>query len=209
MKCILCVCIKPILIFTFNFWADFIAILLEIFILQTPILYCIEGVIWPFQIYCASPNLGIIRTWICQLNFAQRLIFPGLRFFNEPVISDSGLPAWSPSQRTCAQDFYILKKSIDLCRVWTREPWISRQARYPKTTNTDSNTYNYRSDQFPYLYFLSHITSGMHSIILFTLIWRHSKKIFFDNSRYVFSNEMTEEPWIICSLGYVYTVKIH
>ena len=43
-----------------------------------------------FQIYCASPNLGITRTWIFRLNFAKRPIFSGLRFFNEPDISDSG-----------------------------------------------------------------------------------------------------------------------
>ena len=41
---------------------------------------------------------------------AQRPIFSGLRFFNEPEISDSVL-------RICAQDFYVLKKSIDLSRV--------------------------------------------------------------------------------------------
>ena len=34
--------------------------------------------------------LGITRTWICRLNFAQRPIFSGLRFFNEPEISESG-----------------------------------------------------------------------------------------------------------------------
>ena len=45
-----------------------------------------------FIIYCAPPNLGIIGTWICRLNFAQRLFFSGLRFFNEPDISDSGPP---------------------------------------------------------------------------------------------------------------------
>ena len=45
-----------------------------------------------FKIYCTSLNLGI-RTWICRLNFAQRTIFPGLRFFNEPEIPDSGPPA--------------------------------------------------------------------------------------------------------------------
>ena len=28
-----------------------------------------------FEIYCAPPNLGIIRMWICRLNFAQRPIF--------------------------------------------------------------------------------------------------------------------------------------
>ena len=44
-----------------------------------------------FQIYCAAPNLGITRTWIRQLNFALMLIFSGLRFFNEPEISDLGL----------------------------------------------------------------------------------------------------------------------
>ena len=29
----------------------------------------------PFRIYCAPPNLGITRTWICGLNFAQKPIF--------------------------------------------------------------------------------------------------------------------------------------
>ena len=58
-------------------------------------------------------------------------------FFNEPQISDSGLSALSPSRRTSAQDFYVLKKSIDLSRVWTREPWISRRVRYPETTEAD------------------------------------------------------------------------
>ena len=82
-----------------------------------------------FMINCAPPNLGNTRKWICRLNFAQRPIFSGLRFFNEPEISDSGPPAWSPPRRTCDQDFYILEKSIDLSRVWTREPWISRRAR--------------------------------------------------------------------------------
>ena len=28
-----------------------------------------------FKIYCAPSNLGITRTWICRLNFAQRLFF--------------------------------------------------------------------------------------------------------------------------------------
>ena len=36
-----------------------------------------------FEIYCAPPNLGISRTWICRLNFTQRPIFSGLKFFNE------------------------------------------------------------------------------------------------------------------------------
>ena len=42
-----------------------------------------------FKIYCGYPNLGI-RTWICRLNFAERPIFSGFRFFNEPEISDLG-----------------------------------------------------------------------------------------------------------------------
>ena len=75
--------------------------------------------------------------WIHWLNFAQRPVFSGLRFFNETEISDSV----SPSRRTCAQNFYVLKKSIDLSRVWTREPWISRQACYPETTEADLQNY--------------------------------------------------------------------
>ena len=46
-----------------------------------------------FKIYCVPLNLGITRTLICWLNFAQRPIFSGLRFFNEPEISDSEPPA--------------------------------------------------------------------------------------------------------------------
>ena len=56
-----------------------------------------------------------------------------LRFFNEPEILDSGPTAWSPSQRTCAEEFYVLEKFIDLSWVWTLDPWISRRARYPQT----------------------------------------------------------------------------
>ena len=110
------------------------------------LLYCIVLYWWcghccamhcdVFKIYCALPNLGI-RTWICRLNVAQRPIFSGLTFFNEPEISDSGPPAWSLSRRTCAQDFYVLKKSINLSRVYIREPWISRRARYSETTEAD------------------------------------------------------------------------
>ena len=44
-----------------------------------------------FKIYCVPPNLGI-RTGICRLNFAQAY-FSGLKFYNEPEISDSGPPA--------------------------------------------------------------------------------------------------------------------
>ena len=34
-------------------------------------------------------------------------------------------------------EFLRPEKSIDLSRFWTREPWISRRARYPETTEAD------------------------------------------------------------------------
>ena len=80
----------------------------------------------PFKIHCAPLNLGITRTWICLLNIDKRPIFSGLMFFNEPEISESG------PRRTSAQDFYVLRKSIELSRVWTHEPWISRRALTPR-----------------------------------------------------------------------------
>ena len=93
------------------------------------ILYCIVLKGWsllsialrPLQIYCAPPNLDITRTLICRLYLAQRPIFQ----------------AWGSLTSTCAQEFYVLKKSIDLSRVWTRESWMSRGARYPETTEAD------------------------------------------------------------------------
>ena len=103
----------------------------------------VPNALLPFKIYCSPPNLAITRTRMCRLNFAQRPIFSGLRFFNEPEISDSGPPASSHSQRTCAQDFYIPKKPIDLSRVWTHKPWISRRARYPETTEGYMSTSNF------------------------------------------------------------------
>ena len=64
------------------------------------VLYCIVLKGWSlhsnalrlFHIYCAPPNLGI-RTRIFRLDFAQRSIFLGLMFFNEPEIPDTGPPA--------------------------------------------------------------------------------------------------------------------
>ena len=41
------------------------------------------------------------------IEFAERPVFSGLGFFNEPEISNSGPGV----PRTCAQDFYILKKN--------------------------------------------------------------------------------------------------
>ena len=51
------------------------------------------------------------------IKFCSEIIFSGLRFFNDPEISDSGLPASGPSWRTCTQDFYVLKISIDHSRI--------------------------------------------------------------------------------------------
>ena len=91
---------------------------------------------WDLSDLLCSPNLGI-RTWLCRLDFAQRPIFSGLRFFNEPEISDSG-PLKSLPEDLCS-GFLRPKKSIDLSRIWTREPWISRRARYPETTEGDES----------------------------------------------------------------------
>ena len=64
------------------------------------VLYCIilmgwsllPNVLQPFKIYYALPNLGIARTWKCRLNFAQRSVITGFRFFNKSEISESGPP---------------------------------------------------------------------------------------------------------------------
>ena len=67
---------------------------------------CFDGVVITaqctatFSDLCAPPNLGsITRTCIWRLNFAQRPIFSGLRFFSEPEISDSGPPDKVPVLR--------------------------------------------------------------------------------------------------------------
>ena len=44
------------------------------------------------------------------IKWGSEAYFSDLWFFNEPEILDSGPPALSPSWRTCAQDFYALKK---------------------------------------------------------------------------------------------------
>ena len=53
----------------------------------------------------------------------------------DPEISDSGPKAESPSRRTCAQDFYVLKNPSTSAGF---EPCISRRARYPETTEADN-----------------------------------------------------------------------
>ena len=86
---------------------------------------------WPFQIYCAPPNLGITRTWMCWLNFAQRPIFSGLRFFNESEISDMG-PQWCVVLQTDSYNFPLVFKTwllnilvcLYICVLcWVYVPW--------------------------------------------------------------------------------------
>ena len=91
-----------------------------------------------FRIYCAPLNFGI-RTWICRLHFAQRPIFSGFRFFNEPEISDLGPPDLSPPGGPVLRIFMSWK--IHRSQLgWTCKPWISRRAHYPKTTEADWTT---------------------------------------------------------------------
>ena len=97
-------------------------------------LYCIDGVVIAalmhcdlFEIYWAPLNLGITRTSICRLNFAQRPIFSGLRFFNEPKILDSGSPAPLPE---------------DLCSGFLRPEKIHRpqSGLNPRTLDLEAST---------------------------------------------------------------------
>ena len=47
-------------------------------------------------------------------------------------------------------DGVVLKKSIDLGPIETREPWISRRARYPETTEADTLNVNGQAFLFYY-----------------------------------------------------------
>ena len=98
----------------------------------------------PFQIYCALPNLGITRTWICRLNFAQRPIFSSLRFFNEPEISDSG-PQLKVPPGGLVLKIFTSWKNPSPSADGTCKPWISRRARYPETTEADINELSFPS----------------------------------------------------------------
>ena len=94
---------------------------------------CFDGVVIaanalrPFNTYCTPPNLDI-RAWICRLNSAQRPIFSGLRFFNEPEISDSG-----PSAQTLPED---------LCSGFLRPEKIHRPqpGLNPRTLDLEAST---------------------------------------------------------------------
>ena len=74
-------------------------------VLYCIVLYCFVGwsllpnALRPFWNLLYSPNLGITRMWICRLNFAQRPIFSGLRFFNKPEISEG-----TPSLKSFPED---------------------------------------------------------------------------------------------------------
>ena len=71
------------------------------------------------------------------IKFCLEAFFSGLRFFNEPEISDSDSQLKVPPGGLVLRIFMPWKKSIDLNRVRTREPWISRWVRYPETTEAD------------------------------------------------------------------------
>ena len=60
------------------------------------------------------------------------LFLSGLRFFKEPETSDSGSTAWSSTTRTCTDDFYVLKNSVVLSRLWNPELWVSKRAQCPE-----------------------------------------------------------------------------
>ena len=106
-------------------------------------LYCIDGVVIaanalrPFQIYCVLPNLGVTRTWICRLNFAQRPIF-------------------STSLKSQTQDPQLKVAPGELCSGFLRpekihrpqpglnpRSWISRRARYPETPRPTKCNFTY------------------------------------------------------------------
>ena len=90
-----------------------------------------------FKIYCASPNLGITRVWICLLNLVQRPIFSA----SGSEISDSGPLFKVPPGGLVLRLFTSWKNpSTSASRVCTREPWISRRACYPETTEADNHS---------------------------------------------------------------------
>ena len=138
------------------------------------LLYCIVLMGWsllpnalrPFWDLLCFVNLGITRTWICRLNFAQRPIFSGLRFFNKPEISD-------PQLKVPPGGLVLPKKTIDFSRVSTRNPWISRRAWYPETIEVDKHAGLVKSHPFCTMldlqlsfYCSLYYNSGAHSLLL-------------------------------------------
>ena len=94
-----------------------------------------------FKIYCAPPNIGITKTWICWLNFAQMPIFSGLRLFNEPEISTR-----DPSLKSLPED---------LCSGFLRPEKIHRPQPdlSPRTVDLEASTLprDHRGRQAAYL----------------------------------------------------------
>ena len=56
------------------------------------------------------------------IEFCSEAYFSGLRLFNKPEISDSGPQPKVPPGGLVLKIFEVLKKSIGLSRVGTREP---------------------------------------------------------------------------------------
>ena len=83
------------------------------------------------KIYCAHPNLGITRTWICRLNFTQRPIFQA---WGSLTILKS--QTWD-SQLKVPPGGLVRPKNIHRSQP-DLNPWISRRAHYPETTEADS-----------------------------------------------------------------------
>ena len=78
-----------------------------------------------FKIYCAPQNLGITRTWICRLNFAQRPIF-----FRLGVLYRAWyLRLWTPRLKSLSEDLcsgFLRPKKIHWPQPdLNREPWIA------------------------------------------------------------------------------------
>ena len=84
-----------------------------------------QDLLWPL-------NLGITRTWIYRLNFAQGPIF----FQIWSSLTSLKSQTWNPSLKSlpedCAQDFYVLKKKIH----WP-QPGFN-----PRTLDLEAGTYH-------------------------------------------------------------------
>ena len=83
-------------------------------------------------------KMAVPQDVITPIKFCLETYFSGLRSFNEAEIPDSEPPSLkSLPENLCSEFLRPWKKSINLNRVWTREPWISRRARYPDTSEAD------------------------------------------------------------------------
>ena len=106
------------------------------------LLYLIDGVVIAalmhcdlFGIYCDPPNLGITRKWTWRLNFAQRPIFSGLRFFNEPEISDSGPPALYLPGYLCSEKIHRPQSNLNPPNLESRGEHVT--PRPPRQTTVE------------------------------------------------------------------------